>query len=225
MNKYVKIKFNGKVNPSYLHYVDENYQWTEEKIKSENSKAVEIAKMAFLDHGRPLIPTDDLSKVMNQKAAYLTPTKGIVFLVYEGGNYMILTPQMGIIEEVYSENFPIENGSAIVCENDAFDKWNGGLDHVFMGLAKMGGANSFHYMFNFKSRTESEIIEAFKNTPAIIFSSSHTEVGWWELMLRCIIKSKTKAKVIGERHSGDAGLRFDKCVEFAKKFGVKVEYL
>jgi hypothetical protein len=222
MNKYVKIKFNGKNFPTYLHYVDENYQWGEEKIKSENSKAVEIAKMAFLDHGTPMIPIDDLSTVMAQKAAYLTPARGVVFLIYEGGNFMTLLPQMEIIEEVYSEHYPIENGSAIVCENDAFDKRRGGLDHVFLGLAKLGGANSFHYMLNFKSRTEAEIIEAFKNTPAIIFWSSHIEVEWWELMLRCIIKSKTKAKVIGKRNSGDTGLRFDKCIEFAEKFGISV---
>jgi len=222
MNKYVKIKFNGKTFPSYLHYVDENYKWSEEKIKSENSKSVEIAKMAFLDHGTPLIPMDALHEIMEQKASYLTPRKDIVFLIYEGGNYLTLLPQMEIIEEVYSENFPIKNGAAIVCENDPFDKWRGGLDHVFLEMAKIGGANSFHYMLNFKSRTEGEIIEAFKNTPAIIFYSSHTEVEWWELMLRCIIKSKTKAKIIGKRNNGDAGLRFDKCIEFAKRFGVIV---
>lgn len=227
MNKYVKIKFNGKNFPAYLHYVDENYQWSADKIKSENSKAVEIAKMAFLDHGSPLIPMDDLPAIMEQKAAYLTPRKGVVFLIYEGGNFMTLLPQMEIIEEVYSEYFPIENGSAVVCENDAFDKWRGGLDHVFLGLAKLGGANSFHFMFNFKSRTEAEIIDAFKNAPAIVFSSTHTEVEWWELMLRCIIKSKTKAKIVGDkpRSNFDGGLskqRFAKCVEVAEKFGINV---
>lgn len=222
MNKYVKIKFNGKVFPSYLHYVDENYQWSEDRIKSENSKAVEVAKMAFLDHGTPLIPIDNLPKIMEQKAAYLTPAKDVVFLIYEGGNFMTLLPQMEIIEEVYSECYPIENGSAIVCENDAFDKWRGGLDHVFLEMAKLGGAESFHYMLNFKSRTEVEIIEAFKNTPAIIFWSSHTEVEWWELMLRCIIKSNTKAKVIGKRHTGYAGLRFDLCVSMAEKFDIQI---
>jgi len=76
MNKYVKINLNGKNFPAYLQYVDENYKWSEEKIKSENSKAVEIAKMAFLDHGTPLIPIDDLPSIMEQKAAYLTPAKG-----------------------------------------------------------------------------------------------------------------------------------------------------
>lgn len=222
MNKYVKIKFNGKVFPSYLHYVDENYQWSEEKKKSENSKSAEIAKMAFLDHGSPLIPMDDLPKILEQQAVYLTPAKGVVFLIYEGGNFMTLLPQMEIIEEVYSEYYPIENGSAVVCENDAFDKWHGGLDHVFLDLAKLGGAASFHYMLNFKSRTEDEIIEAFKKTPAILFWSSHTDAEWWELMLRCIIKSKTKAKVIGKRHSGDAGLRFDLCVSMAEKFDIPI---
>jgi hypothetical protein len=222
MNKYVKIKSNGKIFPAYLHYVDENYQWSKDKVDSENSKAVEIAKMAFLDHGTPLIPEADLSIVYGQKAVYLKPVKGVVFLVYEGGNFMTLLPQMEIVETVYSEYFPIESGSAIVCENDPFDKYRGGLDYIFLGLAKAGGANSFHYMFNFKSRTEAEIIDAFRNTPAIIFSSSHTEIEWFELMLRCIIKSKTNAKIIGHRHSGDTGLRFDLCVKLAEKFGVNI---
>lgn len=227
MNKYVKIKFNGKNYPSYLHYVDENYQWSDEQIKSANGKSVEIAKMAFLDHGTPLIPMDELPKVLEQKAAYLTPTKGIVFLVYEGGNFMTLLPQMEIVEEVFSEFYPIENGSAIVCENDPFDKWHGGLNHIFLGLAKKGGANSFHFMFNFRNRTEAEVIDAFRNAPAIVFNSSHTEADWWELMLRCIIKSKTKAKIVGSKPTSqfDGGLskqRFDKCIAVAEKFGINI---
>ncbi len=224
MKKYVKIKFNGKSNPAYLHYVDENYVWTEDEIKSENAKSVGMAKMAFLNHGSPLIPFDDLSKVLEQKAAYLTPSKGVVFLIYEGGNFMTLLPQMEIIEEVYSENYPIQSGAAIVCENDAFDTWRGGLDNYFLELAKLGGANSIHYMFNFRSRTEEEIIEAFKNAPAIVFSSSHTEVDWWELMLRCIIKSETKAKIVGGKpsRSGEHMQRFNKCIEFAEKFGINI---
>lgn len=227
MNKYVKVKYRGKIYSAYLHYVDENYRWSEEKIASENAKSIELAKMAFLDHGSPLIPIDSLSSVMQQKAAYLTPKKGIVFLVYEGGNFMTLLPEMEIVEEVFSEFYPIENSSAIVCENDPFDKHRGGLNHIFLGLAKKGGADSFHFMFNFRSRTEAEIIDAFKKAPAIVFYSSHTDADWWELMLRCIIKSKTTAKIVGYKPSGewDRGLstqRFDKCIEVAEKFEINV---
>ena len=223
MNKYVKIKFNGKTSPTFLHYVDENYVWTDEQIKSENLKAVEYAKMAFLDHGELLIPIDDLSIVLEQKAAYLTPAKGIVFLINEGGSFMTLLPDMEITEEIHSEFYPIVKDSAIVCENDPFDKWHGRLDHEFLRLAKIGGANSFHYMLNFRSRTEEEIIDAFKKTPAIIFWSSYKEADWWELMIRCIIKSKTTAKVVGIKPSNKLGAeRFDKCVELADKFGVNV---
>jgi hypothetical protein len=221
INKYVKIKFNNIIYPSYLHYVDENYRWSDDKIKSENSKSVGIAKMAFLDHGTPLIPHNSLSDIMEQKAAYLSPVKGTVFLVYESGQFMTLTPQMEIIEEVLSEYYPIMENSAIICENDAFDKWHGGLDYIFLRMAEIGGVDSIHYMFNFKNRTEFEVIEAFKNTPAIIFNSSHTESDWWELLIRCVIKSKTKAKIIGKRNS-DNGIRFDKCVQFAKKFAIDV---
>ena len=223
MNRYVKIKFNGKLFPAWLHYVDENYRWSEDKIKSENAKSVELAKMVFLDHGDVLIPLDDVSFVMEQKAAYLTPTQGVVFLVYEGGNFMALLPEMEIVEEVQSEFFPIEKGFAIICENDPFDKWGGGLDHIFKGMCQHNSVSGFHYMFSFRNRTEDEIIAAFKDAPAILFNSSYTEVDWFELMLRCIIKSKTEAKVIGSKpHYQDTLDRYNKFVAMAEKFGINV---
>lgn len=226
MNKYVKIKYqDGKISP-YLLYVDENYVWSEEKIKSENAKAVSVSKMAFLNHGEPLIPMEAIPDVNSATAAYLQkPKSGVVLLVYEGGTYLTLMPYMEIVEEVYSEFYPIQEGSAIACENDPFDKWRGGLDHIFSSLAKAGGANSFHYMFSFRDRTEEEVIDAFKKAPAIIFWSSYKDADWWELMIRCIIKSETKAKVVGRCPSirdGEAGQRFDKFVEMAKKFGVEI---
>ena len=222
MNKFVKIKFNGKTSP-YLRYVDENYVWTDEQIKSENAKSVEIAKMAFLDHGQPLIPVENLSTVLEQKACYLTPAIGIIFLIYEGGNFMTLTPDMEIVEECQSEFYPIEKGFAVVCENDPFDKWRGGLDYKFQGICDNHSVPGFHYLFNFRNRTEIELIEAFKNTPLILFNSSYTEVDWWELMIRCIIKSKTKAKVIGPKpYYGGTIEKYNKFVEMAEKFDVNV---
>lgn len=220
MNKYVKIDFNGKISP-YLLYVDENHIWSNEDILAENAKSVEIAKMAFLDHGEPLIPLDDLSLVLNQKAGYLTPAKGIVFLVYEGGNYMTLIPDMKIIEEVHSDFYPIPEGFAVICENDPFDKDR--LSHIFDGICKTHKLKGHHYLFNFRNRTEAELIHAFKNAPAILFMSSYTSVDWWELMIRCIIKSKTKALVIGSKpYSVATTERYNKFIQMAAKFDVNV---
>lgn len=228
MNKYVKVKYNGKIS-AYLLCVDDNHTWTDEQIKSENAKAVSVAKMAFLDHGEPMISGDFMPTILQTKAAYVNkPKDGNVLLIYEGGQFMTLLPEMEILEEVYSNYYPIENGSAIVCENDPFDKYHGRLDHVFLGLAKKGGANSFHYMHSFRDRTEAEIIDAFKKAPAIIFCSSYKDVDWWELMIRCIIKSKSKAVVIGKASDGNwegdrlCRERFKLCCDMAAKFGVTV---
>lgn len=225
MNKYVKIKFNGKISP-YLLFADEHYQWTEEQIKSENGKAVELAKMAFLDHGQPLIPLDSLDDVLATKAAYLTPAPGITFLIYEGGNFMTLLPQMEVVEEKMSRFYPIEEGYAIVCENDPFDKNRGGMDHWFTAMYQTHtDAKGFHTMYSFRNRMEEEIIEAFRNAPAIMFHSSYTSADWWGLMIRCILKSGTKAKVIGNKpYYPPASERFEKCVEMAKQFDIKISF-
>lgn len=223
MNRYVKIKFQDKIWPSWFHYVDENYKWSDASIVSENKKAIEYAKMAFLDHGEFIGPENDISSIKNIKAVYLTTTKDTVFLIGEGGNFMTWVEGMEIVAQMYNEFYPIKQDSAIVCENDPFDKWHGGLDHVFSNVASNYGTDSFHYMFNFRSRTEEEIIEAFKNTPVIISWSSYKEADWWELMIRCIIKSKTQAKIVAIKPTDKLRIeRYNKCIEFANKFNVKI---
>jgi len=225
MDKYVKVKFNGKVTP-YLLYVDENYVWTDEQVKSENAKTVELAKMAFLDHGVPLIPLDSISDVLSLKAAYTTPTKDVVLLIYEGGNFMTLLPSMEIVKEQYSEYYPIEEGFAVICENDPFDKNVSMTDYIFERMCKDNSIVGYHYLFSFRNRLESELIKAFSEAPAILFNSSYVDVDWWELMLRCIIKSKTKAKVIGKKKTHPKMVeRQDKYLELANKFGVEISMM
>lgn len=222
MSKFVKIKFNGKITP-YLRYVDSNYTWSDEQIVSEKGKAVSVAKMAFLDHGTPLIPIDSLEAIESIVPVYTTPTKGVVFLVYEGGNFMTLMDGMEIVEEVESEFYPIENGSAIICENDPFDKHRGHIDYMFESMYKKHSeATGMHYMFSFRNRTEREVVDAFREAPAILFSSSHSEADWMELLIRCYIKSGSNAPVIGRRYSGQTGERYDLSIAMAKKFGVNV---
>lgn len=220
MNRYVKIEFNGNVLPDWFHYVDENYVWTEEQIISENAKSVEIAKLAFFDHGVPLIPLDSIDTVLNQKAAYLNSAKDVVFLIREGGQYMPLIPQMEITEETRSAYFPIKKGAAILCENDPFATSYAVPEDFLKRWCDANNVDSFHIMWNFRSRTEAEIIDAFKNTPAILAYSTYTAVDWWELMLRCIIKSKTKAKIVAFPCSNRD--RYDKFIELAKKFDVHI---
>jgi len=186
----------------------------------EHRKAVEVAKMGFLDHGSPIIPIESTDFINDTKAVYTNPiTDDRVLLVGEGGQFKPLTNDMKIVEKKFSRYFPIEESSAIVCENDAFLKLSYDNRYVFRNMCDWLGIEKFHIMYNFRSRSEDEIIEAFKNTPAIIFRSSHTSVDWFELMLRCIIKSGTKAKVIGNRN-GYNSERFDKCKTFAERFGV-----
>jgi len=225
MGKFVKIKFNGNVTP-YLRYVDFNYKWSQDQIRSEKGKAVSVAKMAFLDHGVPMIPFESLDEVESIIPSYLTPTEGVVFLVYEGGNFMTLVDGMEIIEKVESEFYPIDEGAAIICENDPFDKNRGYIDYVFKGMYEENSkANGMHYMFSFRNRTEEEVISAFKKTPAILFNSSHTEVDWFELLLRCYIKSKSSAVIIGKKpgsSSGNAEKRYDLCIDMANRFGIDI---
>lgn len=220
MNRYVRLKGNN----SWLLFVDKNTTWTPDQIQSENKKAVEIAKMAFLDHGEPLLPLDHFDDILNAQAAYLNPPASPL-LVYEGGCYFPFTEKSEIVEEVFCEFYPILPGSAIICENDPFDKYRGRNDYHLLGMAKFGGAESFHIMSSFRCRTEREIVNAFKDAPVIAFDSSYKEADWWELMLRCIIISKTKARIIGgcPKIDNDRLKRFRLCVEFAAKYGIVVE--
>ena len=229
MNKYVKIKFNGTtINPSYLLYVDQNYKWTEEQRILQNKKSIGIASMAFLDHGQILVPEDSLPDLMSIKAPYTQPFWDVVFLVSEGGNWLTLTKDIEIVEEVNSQFYPIEKDAVVICENDPFDKHRGHLDNFFKGLCKKHyvDAKSLHYMFSFRHRSEEEIIDTFKNAPGILFDSSFTEVDWWELLLRCYIKSKSEAVIItsNEYKKGDSLERFKLCIGMAEKAGIKINY-
>jgi len=230
MNKYVKIKFNGKINPLYLLYVDEHYKWTEEQKILQNKKSINIASMAFLDHGQILVPEDSIPDLMSIKAPYAWPFKDTIFLVYESGHWLTLTKDIEIIEEVNSQFYPIERGAAIVCENDpSNNKWGKEtMDRIFKSYCKRFyvEAKSLHYMLSFRHRSEEEIIEAFKNAPGILFDSSFTEVDWWELLLRCYIKSKSEAVIMtsNEYKTGDSLKRFELCIGMAEKAGIKINY-
>lgn len=100
MNKYVKVKLHGKVTP-YLQWVDSNTKWSASKIKSANKMTTEIAKSAFLDHVQFKSPSGVNEVNFKEKAPYLKPKDGEVLLIYQGGQFMLLTKQMEIIEEVY----------------------------------------------------------------------------------------------------------------------------
>lgn len=231
MRRFVKIKTKSGVCPDWLLWVDPGFVWTDEQVNLANMKQRACASMAFLDHGVPIIPDGVPESMESLTAPYAMSDRAMTFLVYEGGRFIIMWPgsSIEIVAEVWCRFYPRNPNSAVVCENDPFDKTPGMRISLFLGLARAGGAGSFEYMFGFRHREEAEIVAAFRDAPAIIFASSHTEADWWELMIRCILKSGTKAKVVGKIPSyADAEMdalgkeRYRLCVEMAAKFGVNV---
>jgi len=225
MNRYVKIRRGGtSVISPYLLYVDKNHTWLESEVEVENKKSVNIAKMAFLDHGVQL-DSMEMPGVEEQTAAYTKAiTDDTVLLISEGGMYMLLTTGMEIVNDVYSDFYPIDVGAAIVCENDPFDKWFGSLDDTYLKMAKAAGSSSVHYMYSFHCRDEQEIIDAFSNTNTILINSSYTEIRWFELLLRCIIKSGTRARIVAlSTYDNLVSKRKELCISHAKKYGIEIE--
>lgn len=206
MKKFVRIKRNNIVSP-FLLFVDKNFKWSNEEIISESKKATSVAKMAFLDHGSPIVPIDILPDLENIKPKYLNSLRDEeVLLIYEGGNYTTLLSSDEIVEEKISKYFPIEKDFAILTENDPFDKWRGKLDHVFVNLIhhriliEKTKCKGVHKMFSFENRLKEEVIDAFQNTPAIICYSSYTSLKWFEFLLECYILSKSKAEIIAHTY-------------------------
>lgn len=229
MRRFVKVRANGVDCPEWLLWVDPEFAWTDEQAALENQKQRAVASMAFLDHGVPILPAGVPESMDSLVAPYMTEGRKTTFLVYEGGRFIFMQDCIEITATTWSRFYPRIPGAAVVCENDPYDKNGGRLDNMFLALANAGGAGHIDYMFSFRHREEAEVVAAFRGAPTIVFASSHTEADWWELMIRCILKSGTKAKVVGKIPSyvgADQDAlgkeRYRLCVEMAAKFGVNV---
>lgn len=222
--RFVKIKYKGKTFPAFYLVVDENFIWTPEQIELETAKGRSYCEMAFLDHGQPIIPGGAIPNISNYSPPYLKPAVGVTFLVAEGGQFMTLVPKMEIVDEFISDNpyYPIAENSAVICENDPFDINGGHLNEFFKSLYPP--ADSLHFMFSFRHRSEGEVVAAFKNASAILFSTTFTSADWWELLLRAYIISKTKAPIITRMPdlNPDNQKRHLLAISMAEKFGIKV---
>ena len=222
--RFVKIKYNNNVYPNFYLVVDDNFVWTDEEFTIQINKGRTYVEMAFYDHDQILVPDVVAENLATYTPPYLYIKMGQTVLVSEGGQFMTLVSGMEIIEEVILDklHYPIKEGAAIICENEGFDKYHGSLNHMFKNMYPP--AKDIHYMFSFKNRSESEIVDAFKKASAILFYTTFTSVDWWELLLRCYIKSKSTAPIITKlpTSNGYDIKRHELCINMASKFGIDV---
>jgi len=127
------------------------------------------------------------------------------------GSYMTLGENDKIIEERFSNNFPVtETAEIVICENDQK------AHYYWMDYLKGRFPDKEIVVINFfDSKSDEEIEAYFKEAKYITFSTTFTDLGWFEKMDRLIMYKGQK--IIGhcyEKEMWDKALKVtDKEIE------------
>lgn len=194
MNRYIKIEGHDYWVLVYNHAID-----TLEDNFSENMQE-KLIKQHCNDYinGVPDLKKDlfyRMNMVYNMKLRYDELSKKYgTLLIRPIGSYMILRDQK-IVDERYDTSFPLDEdefADIVICENDekAEEFWINVLKTRFPDT-KIRTINFFG------NRSDIEIKKIFKKTKYVTFSTTFTNLEWFEKMKNNLHSSN---KVIGYCH-------------------------
>lgn len=192
MNKFVKIKCDLQgVYPYWFLVFDGNNK--QEIIEPMNEKLI---RTCFSLHGEAsnnwayrLIQSS--CREINYKAIQEELNK--ILYIRANGVYMTQSSSDNIIEETYSDHFPVtEVADIVICENDKKEeyKW---LEYL-KGRFPTKTIKTINF---FDLRTEKDILANFEGAEFITFSTTFSKMDWFEKLLRCKEKDQ---KIIGYCH-------------------------
>jgi len=195
MNRYIKIEGHDYWLLVYNHEID-----TLEDNFSENMQE-KLIKQHCNDY---INDVPDLKKdlyyrmnmVCNMKLRYDESSKKYgTLLIRPIGSYMILRDQK-IVDEKYDTCFPIdEYADIVICENDQK------AEQFWIDYLKTRFPNTKILTINFfGNKSEEEISRLFKKAKYVTFSTTFTNLEWYEKLKNNIHSNNT---VIGYSHDSN----------------------
>jgi hypothetical protein len=211
MNRYIKVEGHDNwflvLEPNQIEPENLSEDMQERLFRIESNGLHKPDDKGDLLHRLVLsaITTIDYESLANQYGT---------LLIRPFGSYMLLRDNK-ITDEVFDTNFPIEDFAEIViCENDEKSEynWRQYLINRFPNT-KIVTINFFDL------RTDEEVEKYFSKANIITFSTTFTNLGWFEKLNRFVGK---KHKIIGYCHNADnweKALKINNNVEIVEKLG------
>jgi hypothetical protein len=183
--KYVKIKDFQGVHAGWYMVLTPTDNMPEGFEDTQTDRLIQATQDEFSKALQSGSKTYDILKVAyahQHKVNYKKMLdKGHTLLIRQIGSYNILSPSMEIVDECYSNYYPVDGKyDIVVCENSVSGEpeW---LDY----LAKRFPDKIVRVVNLFWTRDRQEISEIFSKCSTITFYTTFTNTDWYNKILEC----------------------------------------